>query len=805
MVWNRPWTAKWNENWSTSFAAKASGYNPASLSGLTLWLDAQDNSTITASSNNVSQWDDKSGLGNNVTATDKPTYSATSCNSRPGLTGNGSSNYMITAGNLMADGSNYTMTVVGSGANFTGNSVMAAFGAHMAMQLENNTSTPTRVYQNNNPGANLSQHLVANQTYIFTLVYHGINKWIDFYINGVICGQEFDNGQFVYLQGQFQLFAFGAPSVNVFGACTAGEVAVYNRALSPIELAQNHTYFSNRWGIAINSYTNYQFDIFVCNGQSNMPGRNGPVDYIGADLTNPLIFQLGRYDVDNYAIMQGFDTLNYVDTNFYTVVGLAMSFAKKYVTNSLAAGRAVLLLPCAFGGSGFSNNDWNPGDSIYEDMVTRTQTVLARYPGSVFKGWLWHQGEADAENNWTALQYNTAFDAMMSNFQGRVTGASSAPIVVGQLLIGGTGNTDIIQGALANIPSRWPLASWTTSVGLSDGGDNLHFTAASERILGARYFGGMACPGSPFLRLDAAQSLVNSTQNIGMTSSFVALTPTVTGTSGGTTLLCSGDASTQIDTGAKQLIRVNGTDVYTVASQATSVGITTITISGTLSTNYTASSLAVLRISQFNDLSGSSNSITQSTSANKPYYMPLAINSLPSLKFNAAESINMAGTTAAAQKLTRTTAHTIVVVFKANTTSSSNGGVILNAAQGGAGSDLLAISIKSNALIVGYYNGSTYTAVSTPFSDTSGYHILTISHSVNGTPICMLDNAAMAGNASPFAGTMDGLSIGTDLSGNNFTYDGYLAEIEAWNSQLTSAVILTYTKQLASKYNITIS
>jgi hypothetical protein len=39
----------------------ASGFNPKSIAGLYLWLDAADSSTVTLNSNNVSEWRDKSG------------------------------------------------------------------------------------------------------------------------------------------------------------------------------------------------------------------------------------------------------------------------------------------------------------------------------------------------------------------------------------------------------------------------------------------------------------------------------------------------------------------------------------------------------------------------------------------------------------------------------------------------------------------------------------------------------------------------------------------------------------------------
>lgn len=52
------------------------GFSPAGLSDLALWLDATDEGTITSSSGNVSQWDDKSGNGRNVvqaTGSSQPT------------------------------------------------------------------------------------------------------------------------------------------------------------------------------------------------------------------------------------------------------------------------------------------------------------------------------------------------------------------------------------------------------------------------------------------------------------------------------------------------------------------------------------------------------------------------------------------------------------------------------------------------------------------------------------------------------------------------------------------------------------
>ncbi len=64
-----------------SLPALTVGFTPVTLSNCSLWLDAADRTTITLSGSNVTQWNDKSGNGNNVTqgtGSLQPTYSSTS-------------------------------------------------------------------------------------------------------------------------------------------------------------------------------------------------------------------------------------------------------------------------------------------------------------------------------------------------------------------------------------------------------------------------------------------------------------------------------------------------------------------------------------------------------------------------------------------------------------------------------------------------------------------------------------------------------------------------------------------------------
>jgi hypothetical protein len=65
---------------------RSTGFNPKSISGLALWLDASDVSTITLNGSNVSQWRDKSGAAAPAaaqsTAASQPAYNSSGVNGR---------------------------------------------------------------------------------------------------------------------------------------------------------------------------------------------------------------------------------------------------------------------------------------------------------------------------------------------------------------------------------------------------------------------------------------------------------------------------------------------------------------------------------------------------------------------------------------------------------------------------------------------------------------------------------------------------------------------------------------------------
>lgn len=79
------------DTWSVTTVS--AGFSPSDISGLQLWLDANDSATITHSSNAVSQWNDKSGNSRHFTQSSagaKPTTNTRTLNSKNMLDFDGS-------------------------------------------------------------------------------------------------------------------------------------------------------------------------------------------------------------------------------------------------------------------------------------------------------------------------------------------------------------------------------------------------------------------------------------------------------------------------------------------------------------------------------------------------------------------------------------------------------------------------------------------------------------------------------------------------------------------------------------------
>ncbi|MDI1233811.1 MAG: sialate O-acetylesterase [bacterium] len=149
------------------------------------------------------------------------------------------------------------------------------------------------------------------------------------------------------------------------------------------------------------------YDIIVVMGQSNT--QNGYIIDSTIDKQSHGILQLGRHGDNNYKIISATDPLEHWDPR-QNRNGFGLPFAKIYQDSLLLKNRAVLLIPCGKGNSGFADNQWNKGDICYNDAVDRIQWVLKNYPNSKLKLILWQQGEKEI------LLKNPDFKNSLDNF-----------------------------------------------------------------------------------------------------------------------------------------------------------------------------------------------------------------------------------------------------------------------------------------------------------------------------------------------------------------------------------------------------
>jgi len=267
------------------------------------------------------------------------------------------------------------------------------------------------------------------------------------------------------------------------------------------------------------------WDVFLLAGQSNMESRYGPVDAT-LDATDDRIMQ---YGYDSQTVTLASDPLDARDETANTV-GMGMTIAKQYIADGkLAAGRKILLVPVAQGNTAFVTGFWRAAGSGDTQAIARANAAMALSGGTnQFIGTAWHQGEGDRSSS--QATYSADLDALIARWRSSITGAANSPFIVGGLLVGGSQTTTAISAALADLPNRVAFTAFVDSTGLTSGGDNLHFDAASQRTFGARYYAALATAkanvGTPKVGISAAQS--KSEGNSGATLFTYTVTRTAT-------------------------------------------------------------------------------------------------------------------------------------------------------------------------------------------------------------------------------------------------------------------------------------
>ncbi len=238
------------------------------------------------------------------------------------------------------------------------------------------------------------------------------------------------------------------------------------------------------------------FYVFLCFGQSNMEGQ-GPIETQDKTVDS-------RFQVLEALTCSG---LNRTQGQWYTAVpplvrcdtklGPADYFGRTMV-DSLPSNIKIGVVDVAVAGCDIALFDKVNYASYAASAPSYMQTAISQYGGNpygrlvemakiaqktgVIKGILMHQGETNSGQSDWPQKVKAVYQNLLADLG---LNAADVPLLVGEVLQGGScsGHNTII----ATVPSVIPTAHVVSSTGCTGQSDNLHFTSAGYRILGARY------------------------------------------------------------------------------------------------------------------------------------------------------------------------------------------------------------------------------------------------------------------------------------------------------------------------------
>lgn len=227
-----------------------------------------------------------------------------------------------------------------------------------------------------------------------------------------------------------------------------------------------------------------QMDSFLMIGQSNMAGR-GIIGEVPPIDPRGYMFMLrnGRWQPMSEPINP--DRAIYVgkDTDFRSGICLTASFAERYAD---VIQRRVGLIPCADGGTQL--RAWQPGEILFDHAVM--QAKLAQRSSKIC-GILWHQGESDSYSMENVEAYEGRFFNMLDTLIAQLELSENIPVIIGEITekrVDHWPYSPEINRVLHRIAESRSNIAIAAATDLDIGPDNIHFTAASYRVLGCRYF-----------------------------------------------------------------------------------------------------------------------------------------------------------------------------------------------------------------------------------------------------------------------------------------------------------------------------
>ena len=226
---------------------------PASISGLFAWYDATDTSTLTMVANAVSQWNDKSGNGYNVTqgtGSKQPTYTTNQQNGLATLVFDGGDTLVMPSGVYAFANGNQTLFCVAKRNTEAGTvnrlmSMNSGGAANFRLILGYSSVAASIQYGCNGTGTIASKAGATNTNY--QIILGGLSSTTQ--------SITFNNNTKSTGTGAAQVVdsAYIGSNTDTDRYLTGGigEIIMYNRALDSNEELAINRYLASKWGITL--------------------------------------------------------------------------------------------------------------------------------------------------------------------------------------------------------------------------------------------------------------------------------------------------------------------------------------------------------------------------------------------------------------------------------------------------------------------------------------------------------------------------------------------------------------------------
>ncbi len=273
------------------------------------------------------------------------------------------------------------------------------------------------------------------------------------------------------------------------------------------------------------------------------------------------------------------------------------------------------------------------------------------------------------------------------------------------------------------------------------------------------------------------------------TLEWVTGAETATGTSGTSTLTYSGTQAAIL--APSMLIRLNGTDIYTVDT----VSGVTVTTTSPLTTNYVATATAVQRIASWNDISPNAYHAT-GVSSTEPAYLPVANNNKPAIKFANSRFLTLP---AGFYGNFSTGANTAFIVSQSTTQDTAIQALFALNGSGTVKNALFYNTTGSGSM--DYRSANTAATVASLPNITQTNMSCWVGRRSGTTQAVSQNNGAETTNSSGANCTADSGRIGRTPS-DTFPLTGTICEMIFYNKSLTAAELTSLYHYATTKYTI---